>query len=138
MHMVPPAAAPRRSPVRLVAAALVIASLPLVACGDDDDGTASTADLAAFCAKAAETNQPGTMPTSELLAEYQAVAPDELSDPVAVLVDAFTAAGDDPAAAFSDPVVIAAIEHITAFESEQCGLEPPRPGDAEAQGAEST
>jgi hypothetical protein len=137
MHLVPPAVAPRRSLGRL-AAALVIASLSLVACGDDDDGSTSTPDLAAFCAKAAATNQPGTLPTPELLAEYQALAPDEISDPVAVLVDAFAAAGDDPATAFSEPDVVAAIEEITAFESEQCGLEPPQPGDVDAMGAETT
>lgn len=138
MHTVHPATDPRRSPGWPIAAALVIASLAFVACGDDDDGSASSADLAAFCTKAAETNQPGTLPTPELLAEYQALAPDEISDPVAVLVDAFAAAGDDPAAAFSDPEVIAAIEQITEFESEQCGLAPPQPGDVDATGAEST
>ncbi|MGE3449515.1 MAG: hypothetical protein AB7H92_18260 [Microbacteriaceae bacterium] len=110
------------------AAAGFIASLALVACGDDEDGSATTADLTAFCAKAAETNQPGTLPTPALLAEYQALAPDEIADPVVVLVDAFAAAGDDPGAAFSDPAVVAAIEQITAFESETCGLEPPQPG----------
>lgn len=138
MHTVHPATDPRRSPGWPIAAALVIASLAFVACGDDDDGSASSAELAAFCTKAAETNQPGTLPTPELLAEYQALAPDEISDPVTVLVDAFAAAGDDPAAAFSDPEVIAAIEQITEFESEQCGLDPPQPGDADELGAEST
>ena len=91
MHTVHPATDPRRSPGWPIAAALVIASLAFVACGDDDNGSASSADLAAFCTKAAETNQPGTLPTPELLAEYQALAPDEISDPVAVLVDAFAA-----------------------------------------------
>jgi hypothetical protein len=138
MHTVPPPAAPRASTGRPIVAALIIATLALAACGDDADGSASNADLAAFCTKAAETNQPGTLPTPELLAEYQALAPDEISDPVAVLVDAFAAAGDDPAAAFSDPEVIAAIEQITEFESEQCGLDPPQPGDADELGAEST
>lgn len=138
MHTVPPPAAPRRSTGRPIVAALIVATLALVACGDDDDGPASTTDLAAFCATAAETNQPGTLPTSELLAEYQALAPDEISDPVDVLVDAFAAAGDDPAAAFSDPEVIAAIEQITEFESEQCGIEPPQAGDADDLGAESS
>ncbi|MDP1795464.1 MAG: hypothetical protein Q8K63_15100 [Acidimicrobiales bacterium] len=138
MPTVPRPAAPRRSTGRPIVAALVVASLALVACGDDDEGSASTTDLAAFCAKAAETNQPGTLPTTELLAEYQALAPDEISDPVTVLVDAFAAAGDDPASAFSDPDVIAAIEQITEFESEQCALEPPQPGDADGPDAEST
>jgi hypothetical protein len=137
MHTIHPATAPRRSPGWPIAAALVIASLACAACAGDDDGSASTTDLAAFCAKAAETNQPGTLPTPELLAEYQALAPDEIADPVAVLVEAF-AAGDDPAAAFSDPDVVAAIEQITEFESEQCGLEPPQPGAADGPDAEST
>lgn len=138
MHTVPPPAAPRGSTGRPIVTALIIATVALAACGDDADGSASTTDLAAFCAKAAETNQPATLPTSELLTEYQALAPDEISDPVAVLVDAFASAGDDPAAAFSDPEVIAAIEQITEFESEQCGLDPPQPGDADELGVEST
>ncbi len=119
------------NPFRPIAAAAVVtvASFALTACGDDDDASASTTDLTAFCAKAAETNEPGTLPTPELLAEYQALAPDEISDPVAVLVDAFAAAGDDPTAAFSQPDVVAAIEQITAFETAQCGFEPPQPGN---------
>lgn len=137
MLTVHPANAPRRSPGWPIAAAIVVASLAFVACGDDDDGSASTTDLTAFCAKAAETNQPGTVPTPELLAEYQALAPGEIADPVAVLVEAF-AAGDDLAVVFSDPDVVAAVEQITVFESEQCGLEPPQPGDADAVRTEST
>ena len=118
------------NPFRHIAAAIVtVASFALTACGDDDDVSASTTDLTAFCAKAAETNQPGTLPTPELLAEYQALAPDEISEPVAVLVDAFAAAGDDPTAAFSQPNVVAAIEQITAFETDRCGFEPPQPGN---------
>jgi hypothetical protein len=117
------------NPSRHIAVAIVtVASLALTACGDDDDAPAST-DLTAFCAKAAETNEPGTLPTPELLAEYQALAPDEISEPVAVLVDAFAAAGDDPTAAFSQPNVVAAIEQITAFETDRCGFEPPQPGN---------
>lgn len=114
---------------RPVIAVVAVASLALLpGCGDDDETAASSTDLTAICAKAAETNQPGSLPTPELLAEYQALAPDEISGPVAVLIDAFAAAGDDPTDAFSEPNVVAAIEQITAFEADNCGFEPPQPG----------
>lgn len=120
--------ATQRHTRRTAAALVALAALSLAACGDEDDASDSAADLTAFCAKAVETNQPdNALPSPELLAEYQALAPDEISDPVAVVVDAFGAAGDDPASVFADPDVIAAIEQITVFEVEVCGFEPPQP-----------
>lgn len=113
-----------RHPARTMTALSVISVLAFGACGGNDDD-ASDADLTEFCAKAAETNA-GPLPSAALLAEYQALAPDEIAEPVAVIVDAFEAAGPDPTAVFSDPAVVDAIGQVTAFEAEACGFEPPR------------
>lgn len=129
---------------RTIAVALVASTALLLAgCSDDDPQVASSTtadaavddpapttdepagDLTAFCEVAEALNDQESLPTTDQLAEYQALAPDEIAEPVEVLVAAFEAAGDSPQAVFSNPEAIAAIEELTAFEADACGLEPP-------------
>jgi hypothetical protein len=79
--------------------------------------------LAEFCALAEELNTQEELPTAEQLSAYAELAPPELADDVATFIAAFEAADGDFGAVFSDPAAGSAIEAITAFEAESCGLE---------------
>ena len=104
----------------VVTAALLL----LTACGDDE-ATAEAPSLDEFCSVAAQLNSQDSLPTRDQLAEYQSLAPEEIAEPTAVVVEAFESAGDNPQAVFTDAAALAAIEELTAFEAEACGLEPP-------------
>ena len=82
-------------------------------------------DLDAFCARATELV--GLTPTSEQLAEYADLAPQDIAAPVETFVAAFEAADGDLGAVFADPEASAAADEIAAFESEQCGITQPGP-----------
>jgi hypothetical protein len=115
---------PRR---KTTSAATLVATvgLLLTACGDDEPTTADAASLDEFCSVAAQLNSQDSLPTPEQLAEYQSLAPEEIAEPTATVVEAFESAADDPQAVFTDDAALAAIEELTAFEAEACGLEPP-------------
>ena len=120
--------ASRPSPTRKMtnAATLVVTAglLLLTACADDEP-TAEAPSLDEFCSVAAQLNSQDSLPTRDQLAEYQSLAPEEIAEPTDVVVEAFESAGDNPQAVFTDDAALAAIEELTAFEAEACGLEPP-------------
>lgn len=150
-----------RRPARRGLVIAVVGLMALAGCGDDDDSdTAATtsappavrntvttpieagaeADPAAsggeaseaYCTLARELNQQDSFPTADQLEEYQALAPDAVAEEVEAIATAFAAADGDPAKIFGDPDTSAAIEALTAFEAEACGLEPPQdPGVTE-------
>jgi hypothetical protein len=80
-------------------------------------------ELAEVCALAAELNAQDGPPTEEQLAAYAELAPPEIADDVAAFIVAFQAADGDFGAVFADPAAGPAIEALTAFEAESCGLE---------------
>lgn len=148
----------RPGALRLGVAALALVGLGLSGCGSDDDSatgssadspttteadattttTAESADpvadpaLEEYCAVAKELNESEELPTVEQVERYQGLAPEELADPVAIVVDAFATADGDPGKIFGDPATSAALEELTAYEAEACGFEPPQdPGVSE-------
>ncbi len=127
-------------------------ALALVAagCGDDEDedaaSTATTeeaADDAAedeeadegeeasdgadseYCQLSAELEEQESFPTNEQLEAIAAVAPEEISEEISLVVDAFLAANEagDPGAAFADPAVEEAFGPIEAYDVDVCGFE---------------
>lgn len=142
----------RRPVARTSAVLIASAALLLAACGDDDTDTATTTtapttttvpatddaepELDRFCEVATELAEQDSLPSAEQLAEYEALAPEEIAEPVATLLAAFDAAGDEPQQVFADEGAVDAIEELTAFEAEACGLEPPQdPGATEVDPA---
>ncbi len=147
----------RQTTTRQVAVLVATAAIALSGCGDDDadtdtaktttapaespsvadavDGSTTSAgqgvdtDLTAYCEIAVELTEQDSLPTAEQLAEYQSLAPEAVAEPVATLVAAFEEAGDQPQQVFADEEAVAAIEELTAFEAEACGLEPPQDPD---------
>ena len=130
--------------VRRITHVALIATLSIgaiAACSDDSDDATDTDstttiaeatttapaddDLDAFCARATELV--GLTPTSEQLAEYADLAPQDIAAPVETFVAAFEAADGDLGAVFADPEASAAADEIAAFESEQCGITQPGP-----------
>jgi uncharacterized cupredoxin-like copper-binding protein len=137
----------RNSTGRKVVIGLASMALLVAACGDDDedegttDTTAATEDTAAtddtgdaggdfviapedeeYCTIAIQLDEQEDFPTTEQLESIRAAAPEEISDAIDTVVDAFQAAGDDPFAAFENPEVEAAFDVIEPFEAEHCGL----------------
>lgn len=76
-----------------------------------------------FCAVVEEVNSADAPPTVELVERYLAVVPEEGRDSTIVLRDALEAAGGDFSAVLADPEAGAAMEALTALESEVCGTE---------------
>ncbi len=134
----------RRTAVAVLAALGVL----LAGCGDDDKASTTVPattvpattvpattvpattvpdtiapELQEFCSVAEEVN--ASEPTVELVQRYVAVAPDAISAPAAVVLAAFETADGDLQAVFGDPAVLAAVEELTAFEAEACGLGAP-------------
>ena len=108
---------------RTVAAAAAL--MLLAACGSDES-SADPPSLDEFCSVAEQLNNQDGLPTAEQLAEYQSLAPDEIAEPTATVVAAFESAADNPQAVFADEGALAAIQELTVFEAEACGLEPPQ------------
>lgn len=122
-----------RTMTRLVAIAPLLA---LVACGDDDGDDAAGAvstvtepaaapdvsDASAFCAVATELDDSDGPPTIEQLQAYAEVAPAELTEPVATIIELFEQADGNVQLVFTDPDGIAAVEQLAAVEAEVCGL----------------
>jgi uncharacterized cupredoxin-like copper-binding protein len=130
-----------------VAAGAAALALLVTACGDDDededastdttaapaaeDGGGDDADAADFevapedeeyCTIAAELDEQEDFPSAEQLDEIQAAAPEEISDEIDTVVEAFRANSEDPFVVFDDPVVGEAFGPIEDFEAEHCGL----------------
>lgn len=110
----------------------------LAACGEDEtaETTASTVadeaadgettgDVEAFCDLATELV--GVTPTAEQVARYADLAPAEIAEPAAVFATAFAAASGDLDAVFAAPDVAEAVEAISQFESDECGISQPGP-----------
>lgn len=119
---------PTRSLRALAAAAALL--VPLAACGDDDDGgdagaattEADAFDASAFCA-AAEVLGTSEAPTEAQIAAYQASAPAEIEDDVAVVVAAFAEAVEsDDFSGLGEPEVVEATDALDAAELEHCGV----------------
>jgi len=92
-----------------------VASLGLIACGDDGGG-----DVTAYCDLSAELEAQGGIPTDEQFDEIASLAPDEISDQTDTVVETFKA---DGAAALEDPAVEEAFVSIEEFEAENCKLD---------------
>ena len=75
-----------------------------------------------FCVAALEIYNVDDFPTSEQLQAYADVAPDDIAEPVAVVLEKFEAAAGDFDALFSDPEFAAAIGELEDFEFEYCGI----------------
>lgn len=76
---------------------------------------------AEYCATVASINESPEPPTAEVIEAYMAVAPTELQEPLQLVLDTLEEADGDFMAVFADPEAGAALEEITAFESERCG-----------------
>ena len=86
-----------------------------------------------YCAIAIELDQQEDFPSVEQLEEIRSVAPEEISEEINVVVEAFLAAGDDPFAAFETPGVEEAFGPIEAYEAEHCGLHADDEGEESEQ-----
>ncbi len=75
-----------------------------------------------YCQIALEIYNQDDTPTPEQLQAYADVAPDDIAEPVAVVVEMFASAGDDVDALFNDPEFLEAITAIEDFEFEYCGI----------------
>ena len=127
--MKPPRISPKQAAKsRSVTAAAAL--MLLAACGSDES-SAEPPSLDEFCSVAEQLNSQDSLPTPEQLAEYQSLAPDEISEPTATLVAAFETAGNNPQTVFADEGALAAIQELTVFEAEACGLEPPQAATVE-------
>lgn len=130
---------------RMMISMAVAAALTLAACGDDDDaaseatattaasltteappGSAAVAADDPYCALVEEMFNQESPPTAAQLAQYQEVAPAEISDAVAIAAPPLVEAGEDMVAffnAFAVDEVEEAVAEIDAFENETCGVE---------------
>jgi hypothetical protein len=90
----------------------------------DGEGAAVNPEFEDYCAIARELDEQEGFPTADQLEEIRSAAPDEISDEISTVADAFLAGieAGDPAAAFNDPAVEEAFGPIEAFETENCGL----------------
>jgi len=86
-----------------------------------------------YCAIAIELDQQEDFPSPEQLEEIRAAAPEEISDEIDTVVEAFQANEDDPFAVFEDPAIEEAFGPIEAFEAERCGLSGDEGDDEEAE-----
>lgn len=86
-----------------------------------DNGEEPDAAAAEFCAVVEEVNSAGAPPTVEDIEEYAGVVPEEGAEHVALILEALNAADGDFLAIVGDPEVGAALEALTALESEVCG-----------------
>ena len=91
-----------------------------------DTATVGTGENAELCALATEMFSQESPPTADQLTQYQALAPDEISDAVATAAPPLIAAGEDVVAfynAYAEDDVEAAVNEINLWENENCGLE---------------
>ena len=103
---------------------VLVGSTALVAlvagCGDDDD---SSGDVEAYCAAVAEIDSSRDVPTVEQMEAIKDVAPDEISDDIDFVADAFIEGIENGnlEEVFEDEEVGARLENsIEPFEQENC------------------
>ena len=89
-------------------------TLPLAACGDDDEASDEYCDIARELS--AQDDAP---PDDPIFDRYLEAAPDEIRDDAALALERIGEEGDE---AFNDPEVLEAVENIEAFEEEECGI----------------
>ena len=87
--------------------------IALGACGDDDPASDGP-DAAAYCAAAAELESSATEPTEEQFDQIVSVAPEEIRDDVAALVEA-NRTREFP------PDIETHEANLVAWEAENCG-----------------
>jgi hypothetical protein len=96
--------------------------------GDDEEGDGEEAavnpEFEDYCAIARELDEQEGFPDAEQLEAIRSAAPDEISDEINTVVEAFLAGieAGDPAAPFDDPTVEEAFGPIEAFEAANCGI----------------
>ncbi len=112
-------------------AALCAFGLLAVACGDDDDTDAATDDTVAegeaasggayddYCTAIAEMEEADGFDAAQF-ERIKETAPDEISEEIDYVADAFIEAEGDVGAVFADPEVEVKLEPIEAFEEEHC------------------
>ncbi len=120
-----PTPRPATNHIRAFGVAACLA-LVAVACGDDDESTAS----AEYCVLATELDEQEDLPTTEQLEALRDAGPEEISEELDVVVGAFIAADGDFGKAFADPAVEENLGTIEAYEADVCGLGD----DEEAEG----
>ncbi len=136
-----------RTALRPIGLVLIVLGVLAAGCGDDDDDVAdeqatdetttqATANVteptgagvganAELCQLATAIFEQDTVPTSEQLAQYSELAPEEIADAVAVAAPPLVEAGDDLVAFFvavADDAVAGAVDEIDAFEESECGI----------------
>jgi hypothetical protein len=123
-----------------ISAALLLALTALVACGDDDEQTATSISTEEFCEWLEELEDDSQESSDDidldLIDEVVANAPAELRDDLQVLrdklaeIDALDIDEDDPEAfgivmgIMFDPELMAAMDRIETYGVEECGMEP--------------
>lgn len=115
----------------LVAAGALAASLVVAAagCGSDGGSVAKPGpnnDPAAYCKLAKKVAKQESFPTVKQLRQFQELAPDAISEPIAFAAPKLIEAGDDVVAqfnAFGADDVEDAITEINAFETAECGID---------------
>lgn len=111
--------------------ALCALGLLAAACGDDDDtgtsagdtpaeGETASDDFADYCAASAELDEGDGPPTAEQFERIKGLAPDEISEDVEYVADAFIEADGDMGAVFSDAEVEERLGTIEDWEAEHC------------------
>jgi uncharacterized cupredoxin-like copper-binding protein len=111
--------------------ALCALGLLAAACGDDDDtgtsagdtpaeGETASGEFAEYCAATAELDEQDGPPTAEQMERIKGLAPDEISDDVEYVADAFIEADGDMGAVFSDPEVEERLGTIEDWEADNC------------------
>lgn len=126
-----------RSPRIRALAALCAFGLLAAACGDDDDTEAATDDTSAettttaaegepagggfddYCTAVAEMEEAEGFDAAQF-ERIKETAPDEISEEIDYVADAFIEAEGDVGKVFADPEVEAKLEPIEAFEEENC------------------
>ncbi len=118
------------SPAASVTAATPATTETPITDGETGDGAPSTEAGAAiapddeeFCAAAEVINAIEGFPTVEQVEEYAVTAPDELAEPIGVVLDLLREADGNFPAVFADPTGGEALEEITAVEAERCGTD---------------
>lgn len=117
------------SPTTEAAAPTTEAAAPTIEASGPTTGSGSVpAELAGYCAAAEELNSQDELPTTEQIEAYAALAPPDIAEPMDVVMGLLAENDGDFTIVFGDPDGQAALEEITAFEAETCGLAPPDEG----------
>lgn len=97
-------------------ALITVGALALLGAACDDDN-GEEGSLAAYCSLVEGLDAQSDIPSAEQFEDLRQAAPDEIRDEVATASEAIEDEGED---AFNDPDVVAAIEDIEAYETQNC------------------